>query len=100
MAKDQHSLKIKLIAKNGARVEDVNIRLSMNSEFQLIFNLQLIDCEHSNDDDNDKATTTTTTTRWRQRQDDDDDDDDVDDDANYDDADDRTTKPSLSLCKF
>ena len=68
MAKDQHSLKIKLIAKNGARVEDVNIRFSMNSEFLLIFNLQLIDCEHTNDvgdddDDNDKMTTTTTTTR-------------------------------------
>ena len=81
IAKDQHSLKIKLIAKNGAKVEDVNIRFSMNSEFLLIFNLQLIECEHSNDDD-------------------DDDDDDVGDDANYDDADDRTTKPSLSLCKF
>ena len=85
IAKDQHSLKIKLIAKNGARVEDVNIRFSMNSEFLLIFNLQLIDCEQSNDVDDD---------------DDDDDDDDVNDDAKYDDADDRTTKPSLSLCKF
>ena len=73
IAKDQHSLKIKLIAKNGAKVEDVNIRFSMNSEFLLIFNLQLIECEHSNDDD----------------------DDDVGDDA-----DDRTTKPSLSLRKF
>ena len=62
MAKDQHSLKMKLIAKNGARVEDVNIRFSMNSEFLLIFNLQRIECEHSNDDnDDDKKKTTPTT---------------------------------------